>query len=530
MEADIKKDFILVVPDEKQVRLAIRKRIDEYFISNEVLPPVSFESLVNHSAKLIDLFNWDPKYQAFVMICCGNAVWRRVVEAIPYNRRVLLLPQCLKNSTYCKARSDQFGLLCENCGKCSISGYIEEAENLGYVVLVTEGTTVTSQLIESGKIDAVIGVGCMEVLQKIFDSVQKFSVPGIGIPLLTCGCKDTMADADWIREEVHNIFESRDVNLLNLNHIISKTTKIFHEDMLKEILSISGEKSEQLVLKSMLAGGHRFRPFFAVLTYQAFIGQPDDQVLHRLAVSVECFHKASLIHDDIEDGDTTRYGVETIHAEHGIPVAINTGDLLIGEGYRLISEIKLPSELIQQCLKVISEGHKKLALGQGAELFATSDRKILPLNDILNVFDLKTASSFRVSLLLGATVGGADLASLTILDKFSKNLGIAYQIQDDLDDFMGDRGDIEVRGFSILLSLLNERLSDEDEKTLSDYFLSNDYDSVYRLIEVYKIMEEVENLLNSYLERAKSNLNELHNLGLRLALNEILGKIFPKHF
>ena len=53
---------------------------------------------------------------------------------------------------------------------------------------------------------------------------------------------------------------------------------------------------------------------------------------------MECFHKASLIHDDIEDDDAQRYGEPTLHVEHGVPVALNVGDLLIGEGYRLLAE------------------------------------------------------------------------------------------------------------------------------------------------------------------------------------------------
>ena len=58
-------------------------------------------------------------------------------------------------------------------------------------------------------------------------------------------------------------------------------------------------------------------------------------------MAVECFHKASLIHDDIEDGDDRRYGQPALHTEHGVPVALNVGDFLLGEGYRLIGEIEV---------------------------------------------------------------------------------------------------------------------------------------------------------------------------------------------
>ena len=70
---------------------------------------------------------------------------------------------------------------------------------------------------------------------------------------------------------------------------------------------------------------------------------PED--LRKVAVAVECFHKASLIHDDIEDNDALRYGEKTLHEEHGVAVALNVGDLLIGEGYRLLAEMQCASHI-----------------------------------------------------------------------------------------------------------------------------------------------------------------------------------------
>ena len=91
-------------------------------------------------------------------------------------------------------------------------------------------------------------------------------------------------------------------------------------------------------------------------------------VFRKVALAVECFHKASLIHDDIEDDDAERYGQQTIHAEHGIPVALNVGDLLVGEGYRLLAESAAPPHVIAQMIRIASAGHRSLCLGQGAEL------------------------------------------------------------------------------------------------------------------------------------------------------------------
>jgi geranylgeranyl diphosphate synthase, type II len=460
------------------------------------------------------------------MVCIGNLIWRPVVGAIPYNRRIMLLPQCLRNPNYCKAEKDELGLLCAECGKCSISGFLREAENLGYVALVTEGTTITTRLIESGKVDAVIGVGCMEVLQKMFAAVTKYSIPGIGIPLITCGCTETTADNDWIKQEIYHFREDPNIRLMNLNYLKNKTSSIFGEEQIIRLMGPAGNGTEEIALESLLSGGQRLRPFIAALAYEAFTKEPDSAILNRLALSVECFHKASLIHDDIEDNDDTRYGRETLHAKHGVPVAINTGDFLIGEGYRLIAESGLPADVISECIRIISRGHSKLTVGQGTELITIRAGEILSLNEMLEVFENKTAAAFRVSLLLGATIGGADGEALRLLDQFSRFIGIAYQIKDDLADYQGNKGDIENRRFSVLLSILKEKLSASDQDLLLKALKSGQNNVIYELIDQYDIQEETESLLTRYLNDAKSCMENFRNLGLKLALHEILGKIF----
>lgn len=517
----------LVVPEVKETRAEIRGKVEAYFRENTVIPPISYEGLFEFAGKLVEKFGWERKYLAFTMVCCGNAIWRNVVGAIPYNRRVLMLPQCLRNSNLCKAENDQLGILCRECGECNISYFIREAEKLGYEVLVTEGTTVTAQLIESGHIDAVIGVGCMEVLQKLFLSIGKYSVPGIGIPLLTCGCKDTLADSEWITEELFNIQEVKDFRLLNFNQIRGKIDSIFNEETLSGILGYDSDNTERIALKSLLLGGNRFRPFLAMLAYEAYCKSFNQATANRIAVSVECFHKASLIHDDIEDNDDTRYGKETIHAEYGIPIAINTGDLLIGEGYRLIAESNLSPEAIRDSLLITSRGHRTLSVGQGTELYATANGNILSVNDILKVFENKTAAAFKVSLLLGATAGGADKNTLNILDNFSHNIGIAYQIKDDLSDF--DSGDIEIRKFSILLSLLYQKVSSDEKKNLLNSFKETGSYDIFEQIKFHRIKEETENLLKDYINESKRSLENLQNIGLKIALHELVGKIFKDY-
>jgi geranylgeranyl diphosphate synthase, type II len=520
----------LFVPQEKFIRLQIRKAVDMYFAETNIIPPVTYEQLNKFAINLIELNQWGSELLAFVMVCCGNSIWRTVLGTVPFKRRILLLPQCLKNSQSCEADIDEFGLICQSCGNCSVQSFTDEAEKLGYVVLVTEGTTLTSKLIESGKIDGVIGVGCMDVLQKMFKTVQKHAVPGIGIPLLGNGCKDTVADREWIIEEMHNFDQKKGIKLLELNHIKSKVQSIFNFERLQVLFGQLNDDTIGIAIKSLLLGGNRHRAFLTALVYEAFCTQPNTETLSRLALSIECFHKASLIHDDIEDNDFARYGKDTIHAEHGVPVAINAGDLLIGEGYRLITEAGLDAEIALKCIRLVSVGHKAISMGQGAELLCVTKGNILSVKEMINVFELKTATAFKVSILLGAIAGNADEISINLLEKFSSNIGIAYQLQDDLQDFNSNGGDIEKRKFSILISLLLNRIDTKELLKLQFFLKSNDFKGIFKLIGDYNVKDKAIEMLEEYIQNAKTDLEGLKNPGLKIALNGILGKMFPEHF
>ena len=135
----------------------------------------------------------------------------------------------------------------------------------------------------------------------------------------------------------------------------------------------------------------------------------------------------------------------------------------------------------------------------------------------------------RRGFVKGATVGGADSETLQRLDSFSNYIGIAYQIKDDLSDYLGDKGDISVRKFSVLLSLLAEELAGPEKELLQRAFETNDNEFIYKLIDSYNIAKKTEILLIDYIHKAESCLDNFPNLGLKLALHEILGKIFKDY-
>src|SRR5438093_92032 len=140
------------------------------------------------------------KYLGFTMVAISNEFWREQLQAIPFNRRLLLLPHCLKNAEGCPADYDEFGLDCRKCGACSIADYKTKAEDLGYKVLVSEGTPIVLKIIVSGHIDAIVGVACLNVLEKALDKVLLAGVPCVAVPLLSSNCRNTSVDEDWVAE------------------------------------------------------------------------------------------------------------------------------------------------------------------------------------------------------------------------------------------------------------------------------------------------------------------------------------------
>ena len=516
----------LVVPLDTDRREEIRKKVKKFFSDRKIMPPVSYGQLAVYADMLITDNNWDESHKAFVMVCGGNEIWRPIVGSIPFERRMLLLPMCLRNSKLCTGVEDELGLLCSECGNCNICCFLREAEDLGYITIVAEGTTIATRLVESGKVDAVVGVGCMDVLRKMFSSVTKYSIPAIGIPLVTCGCKDTKADALWVSEEINYIDRNSDFKLLNINNLKEKTSALFTGARIDSMIGLAGSVTGKIVREMLMAGGKRIRPLLTVLSYEAFDSDPDQDILAHLAMSVECFHKGSLVHDDIEDNDSFRYGKETIHTRYGIPVAINLGDLLIGEGYRLLAESGLSYDRTGECFKAVAQGHRAMSIGQGEELMARRDGRILNMDEIIEVFRNKTSAAFKVSLQVGAIASGADKKTLELLEQFSDLIGIAYQMKDDLEDFTVANGFSSFDDQSVLISLLAGQAGASDLSVITGALKNKSMKELHPMAEKYHIREQITTMLAEYLEKTYSCVEDISNLKLKLALNEIVGKTF----
>ena len=142
--------------------------------------------------------------------------------------------------------------------------------------------------------------------------------------------------------------------------------------------------------------------------------------------AVECFHKASLIHDDIEDGDEERYGRPTVWKEHGVPVAIAVGDWLVARGYNLIARSGFARAA--QMLDVTTASHLRLCEGQGDDLLGVSGTE-----EYVSVCARKTGEAFALAAQLGALAAGAD-------DEPYRRWGLAYGVLFQINDDIADLG------------------------------------------------------------------------------------------
>jgi geranylgeranyl diphosphate synthase type II len=151
------------------------------------------------------------------------------------------------------------------------------------------------------------------VLEKTFPFVEAAAIPAVAVPLLQDDCIDTTVDIDWVWDYIH--LEAADSSRrLDLGSLQDRVGSWFEPAALDDCLGPADGSAEELGREWLGVGGKRWRPFLAAAVCEALGGDSQARCLKRLALAVECFHKASLVHDDIEDGDLERYGQPTCAA------------------------------------------------------------------------------------------------------------------------------------------------------------------------------------------------------------------------
>ena len=527
------------IPNDRAMRDRIKLEAANLCVEKALVPPLAMTELRSLATELLERCETEEAFIDFAAILISNEAWRETLAQVPYNRRLLLLPKCLRLEEHCPAPFDEFGLLCKECGLCSIQDLTKEADRLGYAVLVAEGSAIVRSMIDTGKIEAIVGVSCLNVLERSFPHMEAAAIPGIAIPLLQDDCVNTNVDMDHVWDVIHLTADDKTYRL-DLDGLKKNVESWFTVEALAESMGPSEGATERIAREWLARAGKRWRPYLTACVKMAHEYQDADDHppvtddLRKLCIAVECFHKASLIHDDIEDGDDERYGESTLHAEYGIPVALNVGDMLLGEGYRLIGELNVDGDTKAAMLSCAARGHVTLSRGQGAELTWARDPEPLSSLDVLQIFRQKTAPAFEVALQLGAHFAGADAEEQKALAAYSESLGIAYQVRDDLEDMTGesDSNDLADLRPSLILAIALKRAHEGAEKDMVESLWRRErpFAEVAKefvvLIEERGVTQKARELRDAYEQNAITALRVLENATLKGLLRRVIGKIF----
>ncbi|MCI0740657.1 MAG: polyprenyl synthetase family protein [Gemmataceae bacterium] len=553
-----------IVPETRELRDRLRAEAHTFAQTLDRSKPLTKQLLQGMGEDLLRRMELGEQYLGFSMVAISNEFWREQVSAIDFKRRLLLLPHCLKNAEGCPADYDEFGLDCRKCGACSVADFKTKAEDLGYKVLVSEGTPIVLKIIVSGHVDAIVGVACLNVLEKALDKILLAGIPCVAAPLLSSNCRSTSVDDDWVSELIDLKTEAPKAKTKTYIHLMRAANLICEEPELSRLAPrrfkrVQGSplpngrgsdsngrgsdrvadplvQHENIAYDWLCQGGKRSRPFITLAAYDALNGAPATQSekgweipdhVRRAALAIEAFHKASLVHDDIEDDDTFRYGRATLHRQYGVSTAINVGDYLIGLGYRLVSRERkaIGGDATADILDKLADAHLKLSEGQGAELLwrDAQDKTLTPL-DALKIYALKTAPAFEAALYSGLRLAGSAEPYEKLVVEFSRHLGVAFQILNDLKDWQGDSDNKLVAGQDVLsgrptllLALALETLQGAEREQLLSLLHDRTHTSeqldprladLRRLFETADVFVKAEKLVEKYRARAEAVADE----------------------
>ena len=274
----------------------------------------------------------------------------------------------------------------------------------------------------------------------------------------------------------------------------------------------------QPIIYAMSGGGKRIRPTLLLLCTEAFGG--DVREAMSAAAAVEMFHNFTLLHDDIMDNAMVRRGKPSVYAEWGENVAILSGDAMMIYAYKLLRNV--PEEKLPKILDIFTEMALQVCEGQQYDMDFEKLQKVA-VAEYMNMIELKTSVLLAGSATIGAIMGGASEEDCRKIYRYALELGLAFQLQDDLLDSYGSEevlgkrigGDIlEGKKTCLMLNAMS-RASEQDREVLRHTHLDaslSDEEKIARVKEVYNkydIPRIINQQITTRFERALSILSTL---------------------
>ena len=267
----------------------------------------------------------------------------------------------------------------------------------------------------------------------------------------------------------------------------------------------------------IVSGGKRLRPYMVMKSCEMLGGKTKNAI--NAASAIEMVHNFTLVHDDIMDNDEMRHGVTTVHKKFGMPIAILAGDVLFSKAYQVISSTNLPSNSVIELVSRLAKSCVDVCEGQLLDISMANSEKIPSQSQYIKMIEKKTAALFEVSCAMGAICANAKRKDVSNLSSFGKNLGIAFQITDDLIGVLGDSkvtkkpvgNDLREGKKSLPILLAINHANGENKEIIlkafgNSFATQDDIEKALKIIRRLKIEKTVRRQAQSYAQRAKKSL------------------------
>ncbi len=277
--------------------------------------------------------------------------------------------------------------------------------------------------------------------------------------------------------------------------------------------------------------GKRMRPILLLIAHQLF----DKDLTKAIspALAIEIFHNFTLLHDDIMDNAPLRRGTLTVHEKWNNNVAILSGDTMVVKAYQMMADVN--ASIVKDVLNVFSKAATEVCEGQQLDMDFETQNDV-SLSDYMKMIEYKTAVLLAASLQIGGITAGADKKEQEHLYEFGKNIGIAFQLKDDLLDAFGNPdtfgkqlgGDILTNKKTFLYLKGLQLADDVAKKQLQDYYTSEDSEGkVSAVKEIFKsldIEKHTVDMMKAYYTKALKHLDVIdsYNKAPLIAFSEKL--------
>ena len=310
--------------------------------------------------------------------------------------------------------------------------------------------------------------------------------------------------------------------------------QIFSEELGKQNFTKSPKELYEPIVYTLAQSGKRLRPIFTLMACDLFGGDIYKSIPQALAI--ELLHNFTLIHDDIMDEAPLRHGQETVHTRWNQKLAILAGDTLYALAYRYVMQSDI--ETLPAILETFNSTALEACEGQQMDInFESLD--VVSKDDYLLMSNYKTAALFGASMQIGAIIAGAPNEDIEFMSQYGRNLGMAFQLRDDLLDLYGEQKDFGKKtGLDIIenkktyLFVAAMELADEEtKKHLWTCYHDSNIDPQEKINKVKGIFDslDIETVTNEAIEDyINQSLTSLENVNRPKESKVVLEKLAVK--